>query len=154
MKTGQRIAAAALFALLVAACAADEDVTPADEAQQDADVTVGATDLGDVLVDAEGMTLYIFDNDDGAGVSTCDGQCAESWPPLLVDGEPTGAGVEADLLGTTARDGGGRQVTYDGWPLYRWSGDAEPGDTNGQGFGGVWWAFGAGGEPLRDTGRL
>lgn len=83
-----------------------------------------------------GFTLYVFDNDLAApGTSTCNGGCAATWPPLLVaDGVATGV---ADL-GTIARSDGSMQATHDGRPLYFFSGDSAPGDTNGDGLGGVW----------------
>ena len=94
-------------------------------------------EYGDVLVDSEGMSLYLFTQDEG-GESTCYGDCASAWPPLTVDGEPTaGSGVTAEL-GTTERDDGSTQVTAAGKPLYYYAGDSQPGDTTGQGVGGVW----------------
>jgi predicted lipoprotein with Yx(FWY)xxD motif len=118
---------------------------PADEA--DGDVAVGSTDLGDVLVDGEGMTLYLFEPDD-QGDSTCYDDCAQAWPPLLADGDPVaGEGADEALLGTVERDDGSMQVTYDGWPLYHWSGDEQPGDTNGQGIQDVWWVVAPDGTP-------
>ncbi|NND59439.1 MAG: thiol oxidoreductase, partial [Gammaproteobacteria bacterium] len=83
-----------------------------------------------------GFALYVFDNDLGTGGSTCNGGCATTWPPLLVsDGNPSGAASLASIT----RDDGSTQVTYQGRPLYFYAGDANPGDTNGQGLGGVWW---------------
>lgn len=91
------------------------------------------------LVDAEGMSLYLFLND-AENVSNCYDQCAENWPPLLVEGEPTaGEGVDPELLGTTEREDGQLQVTYNGWPLYYFARDENPGDTNGQAVGDVWY---------------
>lgn len=87
--------------------------------------------LGDFLVDAEGMTLYLFTKDT-ENVSTCYDDCATAWPPLLTDGEVTvGEGLDASLLGTTERTDGATQVTYGGWPLYYWVKDEAPGDTTG-----------------------
>jgi predicted lipoprotein with Yx(FWY)xxD motif len=115
-----------------------------------ATLTVGSTEHGDVLVDADGMTLYVFDPDE-QGPSTCDGDCAASWPPLVVDGDPgAGAGVDAALVGTVDRDDGTVQVTYDGWPLYRWVADGTPGDATGQGVQDVWWVVSPDGTVLRD----
>lgn len=100
-------------------------------------------DLGEILVDAEGMTLYQFDADtQGAGESVCYDDCENNWPPLVIDdGEPTaGNGVTAPLT-TFERDDGSLQVAADGWPLYYWVGDGEPGDTNGQGVNDIWWVL-------------
>lgn len=95
--------------------------------------------LGTVLVDAEGFTLYAF-TPDQAGAPTCTGGCAATWPPAIVTGTPESAGLPG-RLGTVESPTGGMQLTYDGWPLYRYSGDAKPGEANGQGVGGVWFAM-------------
>ena len=98
-------------------------------------VRIGSSDeLGDFLVDANGMTLYMFTNDE-TNVSNCYDQCAVNWPPLLVQaGEVPvpGFGVSGEL-GMTLRDDETLQVTYNGMPLYYWVNDAAPGDTTGQG---------------------
>jgi len=96
-------------------------------------------DLGSILTDSAGMTLYLFTNDDGT--STCYDACATNWPPLLVDGEPTAAADVPGALGTAQRSDGALQVTYDGSPLYYFHTDAAPGDANGQGVGGVWFVI-------------
>jgi predicted lipoprotein with Yx(FWY)xxD motif len=167
MRTGPRLlAAAAALALLVAACGDDDDEPSDQAATQDdggdttstsaaaggeGDVAVAETELGAVLVDAEGNTLYMFDNDSG-GTSSCEDACAEQWPPLETDGEPTaGDGADSALLGTIDRSDGTTQVTYDGLPLYTYAPDGGPGDTTGQGVGGVWWVVAADGEPVRDA---
>ncbi len=114
-------------------------------------VAVGVTALGEVLVDAAGMTLYIFDNDvPSSGVSACTGGCADNWPPLLVEGAPqVGDGLDADLLGLLVRDDESVQVSYAGWPLYTWINDTDPGDTTGQGVNNVWWVISPDGTPIR-----
>jgi len=107
-------------------------------------------ELGDILVDAEGMTLYMFDSDTkGEGASTCYEGCAENWPPLTVDGEPTaGDGVTAELT-TFERDTGETQVAAAGWPLYYFAPDESPGDATGQGVNDVWWVLGPDGSVKR-----
>ena len=100
-----------------------------------------ATDeeFGDFLVGPDGMTLYIFTNDQ-PGVTNCYDQCAVNWPPLmLAEGQALtgGAGVIGEL-GTTERTDGGSQVTYNGWPLYYWVQDSAPGDTTGHLVNDVW----------------
>lgn len=97
--------------------------------------------LGTVLVDHSGLTLYRF-SPDGTGKSTCTGACAMIWPPLTV---PTprvaaGSGITASELGTITRPDGTLQVTFNGMPLYRFSGDKKAGDTTGQGVAGEWFA--------------
>lgn len=153
MRLGRRVALAAVVLLVAAGCGDDEDEPEAVEAEPTAtsgDVALGETSLGEVLVDADGMTLYLFTPDAG-GASTCTGGCAETWPPLTVDGEPAaGDGVDESLLGTVERDDGSTQVTYADHPLYTYAADGEPGDVTGQGVGGKWWVVGADGEAIED----
>jgi predicted lipoprotein with Yx(FWY)xxD motif len=113
-------------------------------------VKVGNTEaLGEFLVDGWGMTLYLFTNDT-PGVSNCYDQCAERWPPLLVEGEPVlGNNIDAALIGTTERTDGTTQLTYNGWPLYYWYEDMAPGDTLGQGVGDVWYVISPAGEMVQ-----
>lgn len=99
-------------------------------------VTENAT-LGAILTTFDGYTVYTFDSDT-AGTSACTGDCANTWPPLPSAGEPTGGAGVTGELGTITRDDGATQVTYDGKPLYMYSSDPSPGDTNGDGFGGLW----------------
>jgi predicted lipoprotein with Yx(FWY)xxD motif len=105
---------------------------------------VGA--LGTVLVTNKGFALYVYAPDAGHHV-TCTGGCATAWPPLLVHAGQTvaaGPGIRPGLLGTDPNPGGGRVVTYRGWPLYTYLGDAAPGHAAGQGAdddGGYWWAM-------------
>jgi predicted lipoprotein with Yx(FWY)xxD motif len=105
-----------------------------------ATVQVAETSLGEVLVDGEGMTLYAF-TQDGDGVPTCSGDCASTWPALLVEGEPTIADpLDPATFSTVDGAEGGTQLKAGAWPLYNFSGDSAPGDVNGQGSGGVWYA--------------
>lgn len=123
---------------------------PPAEEPGGATVAVADTDLGEVLVDDQGMTLYLFEPDEQSA-STCEDECAANWPPFLTDGDPAaGEGADAALLGTTERPDGTTQVTYDGWPLYHFGADEAPGDTNGQGINDVWWMVGPDGEARRD----
>ncbi len=103
---------------------------------------VNAGSLGPVLTDASGKTLYIFTKDQaGSGKSVCNGGCAQAWPPLLLpSGDPVKPqGLSGDLTVIT-RDDGTREVAFNGQPLYYYSKDSAPGDTNGQGVGNVWFA--------------
>lgn len=128
----------------------DDDGDDGEDDAADGAVMLGETSLGEVLVDAEGMTLYMFDPDE-QGDSTCYDQCATAWPPLLADGEPTaGEGADQAMLGTTERTDGTTQVTYDGWPLYYFAQDAAAGDVAGQAVNDVWWVLGADGAPIRE----
>jgi predicted lipoprotein with Yx(FWY)xxD motif len=98
--------------------------------------------LGTYLVAPNGLTLYTLSSDP-ANASTCNGQCAVFWPPLVVaqGGTVTAGGGVAGTVGTFARSDGGTQVSHDGRALYFYGGDAAAGDTNGEGivaFGGTW----------------
>ena len=112
-----------------------------------------AGDLGVVLVDSEGRTLYDFHKDKGSK-SACYGACASAWPPLLTEGNPQAQGAaDRSLLGTTKRSDGTLQVTYKGWPLYTYAGDQEPGEANGNDisqFGAQWYALMPNGEEPGD----
>ena len=80
---------------------------------------------------------------DGMNKSNCSGACAGAWPPVMAQGKLTASnGVKPSDLGTIVRPGGGKQVTYDGHPLYFFAGDSGPGQTHGQAsdsFGAKWW---------------
>jgi predicted lipoprotein with Yx(FWY)xxD motif len=138
--------------LVLAGCDDDDTATDATSALASsgaATVSIGETDLGPVLVDAEGFTLYLFLNDSD-GTSSCTGGCADTWPPVISDAPSGGDGVDGGLLDTTARDDGSSQVTYNGHPLYRYAPDAAPGDTTGQGVGDVWYVVDASGNAVDD----
>ena len=108
-------------------------------------------ELGALLVNADGFTLYDFHKDKG-GKSACYGACAGTWPPLITDGKPQAIkGAMPAKLGTTKRTDGTVQVTYAGHPLYWFSGDTAAGDTNGEGltdFGGAWYAVSPAGKAV------
>jgi predicted lipoprotein with Yx(FWY)xxD motif len=131
--------------------------TPANgeaEASGNAYVALGSSaGLGMVLVESKGFVLYDFHKDEGT-TSACYGACAESWPPLLTEGEPRPSnGASASMLGTTKRKDGTVQVTYDGHPLYTFAGDQKPGEANGNdvsAFGGQWHALKGNGEEAGD----
>ena len=86
----------------------------------------------DTLTAKDGMTLYTFDKDK-AGASVCYDDCAVKWPPYIA-----ADGAEMDGLTTIERKDGAKQWAKDGKPLYFWAGDSAPGETNGDGVGGVW----------------
>jgi predicted lipoprotein with Yx(FWY)xxD motif len=153
----------ALCSLVMAACSDGEEPgdvtpTPSEESESetpepteqptDATVAVEDSDLGEIVVDAEGRTLYVFLVDEGSD-STCYDDCEASWPPLTVDGDPAaGEGIDASLLGTSEREDGSVQVTLDGHPLYYFAADETPDDMNGQGVGDVWYAVSPEGEAI------
>ncbi|MDQ6716438.1 MAG: hypothetical protein M3Z83_10050, partial [Actinomycetota bacterium] len=112
-------------------------------------VHVARTSLGDVVVDASGLTLYMFTKDTkDSGKSSCAGQCLALWPPLFTDGTPTADGVSGTLA-TIATADGRKQVTLNGWPLYYYAKDKAAGDVTGQGVGQVWWVLSKEGQPVQ-----
>jgi predicted lipoprotein with Yx(FWY)xxD motif len=113
--------------------------TPARPASSPVTIAVGSSTLGPIAVDASGHSLYRYDKDiPGSGTSACNGACATAWPPALVSGPATAGPGVTGALGVATRADGTHQVTLDGHPLYRFSGDQNPGDTSGDGFGGIW----------------
>ncbi len=116
----------------------DEEATPAD--QGPGPVTTATTELGDTLVDSEGLTLYGFLPDREAGGPSCNDACADAWPPVLVDSNQLPAGLDPAIFSVMTRDDGTWQLAAGIWPLYRFAGDAAPGDINGQGSGDNWFA--------------
>ena len=95
--------------------------------------------MGEVVQDGDGRTLYRFDKDTpDPAKSTCEGQCAVTWPPVLSNGKPQLQGVDPALVSTVKRADGSEQVTLDGWPLYTYAKDEAPGQWKGQGVGGTW----------------
>jgi predicted lipoprotein with Yx(FWY)xxD motif len=147
----RRIAIGLAILMLVTACstsdAGDETTTTTPPASDPVPtLDVADSSLGEIVVDADGATLYVFVPDAG-GASTCYDQCEENWPPL-VGAVGAGEGIDASLIGTTERTDGSAQVTYAGWPLYYFAGDAAAGETNGQGLNEVWWVVAPDGSAI------
>jgi predicted lipoprotein with Yx(FWY)xxD motif len=142
-----------LVVLAMAGCGGSDNTTATVKPTggSSATVSVANTGLGKALVDSQGTTLYLFEQDTGTK-STCSGGCATQWPPLRASGKPTvGGGLKASLIGTTPRSDGKPQVTYDGHPLYTYVGDNQSGDTNGQGinaFGALWYVLSPNGAAI------
>ena len=131
-----------------AAPSAAPSASAAASASTGATIALKTTSLGTIIVDAQGRTLYKFDNDT-AGKSTCYDQCAANWPALVAAGTPTaGPGLDASKLTTVDRTDGTKQVKYGEFPLYYFAADKAAGDTNGQGKGKIWWVVGADGKPI------
>jgi predicted lipoprotein with Yx(FWY)xxD motif len=150
-------AAVPLIALVAAACgssggrAGASPTPPPTTTAPPATVKVASSSLGQILVDSQGRTLYLFGKDSGT-MSTCSGACATAWPPLRATGQPTaGSGANAALLGATPRADGGTQVTYNGHPVYLFIHDQSPGETNGEGlnaFGASWFVLSPAGDQI------
>jgi predicted lipoprotein with Yx(FWY)xxD motif len=146
----------AVLAVVAAGCGgggatAASSAPPKTASGQAATVGVSNTGIGQILVNSQGLTVYLFKADQGTK-SACMGACAAAWPPLLVAGKPTvGSGVSASLVGTTTRPEGKTQVTYNGHPLYLFAQDQKAGETNGQGvsaFGAAWFALNSAGNQV------
>lgn len=163
---------AAVTALAVTGCGGDDDddsdgaaagtnvateaaaptTTPPAEAGGGTGVTIKTSDsqFGQVLFDGDDQAIYYFDKESGSK-SECYGECAVAWPPVLTEGDPqAGAGAQAGLLGTTQRNDGTTQVTYDGHPLYYYIDDpkGEVDCHNVNEFGGLWLAVQGNGQPV------
>jgi predicted lipoprotein with Yx(FWY)xxD motif len=161
------VAGAVAFALMLAACSNGDgggqtdgggqaggagQATGGDAMSDGATVAVADGDLGPMLVDSQGRTLYMFLADQGSR-STCYEDCASNWPALTAEGRPSASdGIDASTLGTTERTDGSTQVTFEGHPLYRFSGDSSAGDANGEGIGGVWFVVSPHGTPIKASG--
>jgi predicted lipoprotein with Yx(FWY)xxD motif len=149
-----------VFALVVAGCGGGSNSTATageNSASTEGGGTVSGTSisgLGTVLVNSEGLTVYMFAKDNGT-TSSCYGACAQGWPPVIAEGKPSaGEGAMSSQLGTTKRKDGSMQVTYAGHPLYTYAGDTAPGEANGNestAFGGKWSAIEEAGETVAGT---
>ncbi|HXW33124.1 MAG TPA: hypothetical protein VEJ87_00985 [Acidimicrobiales bacterium] len=152
--------------LLAAACSSSSSTTsappakPASTGSSSSSATASskalihtdkAGNVGLVLTNASGLTLYRLTTDHGS--STCNGGCASTWPPLTV---PSGTKITAvsgvgGTFGTITRSDGTLQVTYNGAPLYTFVGDTKPGEANGQGISGIWFAVTPAGSTTGST---
>jgi len=123
----------------------DDDMSD-DMSEGAAGLNLASTDLGDILVDVHGNTVYLF-TPDAQSTPTCLDGCVDNWP-LVVETIEVGDGLDADLLGSVEHPSGVLQATYNGWPLYYFASDAAAGDTNGQGVGDVWFVIDAAGNAI------
>jgi predicted lipoprotein with Yx(FWY)xxD motif len=152
------LAGAAALTLALSACDAGDYTTARDAAPVGTSSSggtvaptgglgTGVTSVGTVVT-SDGFTVYRFANDKTApSTSTCTGACEVKWPPVHGDGQPALQGIPSGLVGTVGRPDGTQQLTLNGWPLYRFAGDAKPGEAKGEGVGGTWAAMGANGSP-------
>lgn len=142
--------AAAPAATQEAPAAEEAEATETEEEAEPAGTTIrlGDSQFGQVIFDRPGQAIYLFDKET-TDESQCYDDCAEEWPPVLTEGEPrVGEGLDESLVGTTERDDGTTQVTYNGHPLYYYAheGRDEVRCHNVPGFGGVWYALNADGD--------
>ena len=95
-------------------------------------------ELGKILTDGMGFTLYYFTKDALPDTSLCTGGCVTNWPLFYAENPKLGEGLDMEDFGVIEHPEGGMQTTYKGWPLYYWKNDLNPGETNGEGVGNVW----------------
>jgi predicted lipoprotein with Yx(FWY)xxD motif len=116
-------------------------------------VVSSSEQFGNILTDSEGMTLYLFTKDK-PGKSVCYDGCAKTWPPQTIEETANGPSARPKVtaqLGAIERKNGSMQVTIADHPLYYYAGDEKPGDTSGQGLGGVWFVVGPDGQKKTQT---
>jgi len=155
-----RLAGAAAITLAVAACGGSDSsgsTTPTSpdssmQGSSGAVLGVASTSLGDVLVDGQGLTVYML-TADSPKHSSCSSDCLEYWPPVAApsSGAPSVSGISA-TLGVTKSTTGESMLTANGWPLYTFANDEAPGDVEGQGvqtFGGTWYVLSPAGQPIK-----
>lgn len=146
--------------IVLSACGSDDDTADAGAAETDTAeattpaasgdlVSTGSTDLGSVLVDEAGLSLYGFLPDE-LGAPTCGGACADAWPPLTAPSAELPDGLDSGIFTVVDGIDGGFQLAAGGWPLYRFAGDATAGDITGQGSGGSWFLVGPDGSLISD----
>jgi predicted lipoprotein with Yx(FWY)xxD motif len=111
-----------------------------------------AFDLGQMLVDGTGYTIYRYDRDSAnPSRSNCNGACATEWIPVSAGGNLPPIGVDQGLVGQITRDDGTSQLTLAGWPLYHYTGDGEPAETSGQGIDQAWYPIAPDGKKITLT---
>lgn len=149
MGTTRWAVAVAVGILGLAGCGSDEVPTGSVAGSSAADrsseasgavLTTADSPLGEIVVDGDGRTVYVFDEDvAGSGESACSGDCLATWPAVTADSESPGADGVTGEIGTITRDDGTMQLTLAGMPLYSYAGDSQPGDVTGQAVGGIRW---------------
>ena len=147
------IAAAAVAAILLTRTSTPAAPSAPAPAATAPSVRVAQTKLGRIIVNGQGRTLYLYMKDRGTK-SACSRRCMQVWPPATVSGAPVaGPGVAAAKLTTTRGAGNGRQLVYNGHPLYTLSADVRPGQINGEGFLGTWFVISAEGKRIGKLSR-
>ncbi|MFF1251922.1 hypothetical protein ACFVYC_05435 [Pseudarthrobacter sp. NPDC058329] len=140
---------AATTAAPATSSAAPNATSPAPTAAAGVDLMIASSSLGDIVVDAKGMSLYYFTKDvKDSGTSACTEGCLTAWPPLLTTSdEPKVEGVTG-TVGTITTPEGAKQVTLNGMPLYYYVKDTKAGDILGQGVNDVWYLADPAGEMI------
>jgi predicted lipoprotein with Yx(FWY)xxD motif len=152
------VAGLAVATAALAACGSSAASTPtsgsgsssAPAAASASGIKTVSTSHGTVLASSAGHTLYWFAIDTPAK-SNCNGQCASYWPPVPASAKAAAGVSLPDAFGSVKRDDGSRQLSYDGHPLYTYTGDTAAGQVNGNGIsasGGLWWAMTPSGAKL------
>jgi predicted lipoprotein with Yx(FWY)xxD motif len=134
-----------------ASASASEGASASTAAGGAVELKVATSDLGEILTDGTGKTLYMFTPDEG-GTPKCYEQCAENWPPLVASDAASvsaGTGLDSSKIELVDRTDGTKQVKYGEYPLYYFAADAAAGDTNGQGLNSKWYVVGTDGEPIK-----
>ena len=148
------VEATATTAAMVESPSGETTSTAAPETQRDTSIRISATTSTGVrepfLVDQTGRTIYLYTQDTpDSGTSACTDTCATTWLPVSVTGVPTaGSGVNSRMLGVIPRSDDKMQATYNGWPLYYYSGDRTIGAKNGQGLDNSWFLVSAAGNAI------
>ena len=161
------IAMAAAAALALSACNSDDpgtgtpgygdDMSPSPTTSitnpgsaDGASLMTADSEFGTIVVDGNGMVVYQYDADtQGSGASSCSAGCLANWPPVPGGADaPTLEGITGEVTTITGTDGN-PQLALNGWPLYYYAGDTNPGDTAGQAISAVWWVISPAGEPIR-----
>jgi predicted lipoprotein with Yx(FWY)xxD motif len=157
-RTSSTILGAVIVALALAGCATSGGTssgssgsgsTSSSPSAAAKDAGVASTKFGSVIVDGKGMTAYFFNKDTAnSGTSACTGQCATLWQAITsTSATPSVSGVTATVA-TITGVAGGKQITINGRPIYTYSKDTAPGDTNGEGVGGLWYVVSPSGQEI------
>jgi predicted lipoprotein with Yx(FWY)xxD motif len=108
-------------------------------AETSVQLVISSGPYGEILMDSDYRSLYRFQLEDKGTITCYEAPCVASWPPVILtaDAPLPGGGIGPEM-GAVTRPDGTRQLTFRGWPLYRFRGDLKPGTANGDGVGGVW----------------
>lgn len=164
MKKHLGVLIALVLALFLAACGGSPGTSPttagpaptsdasAPGTPAAAELTTASTSAGEIVVDAEGMSVYIFTKDvKDSGKSACEGPCVAAWPAVTTTSDSPAVDGVTGTVGTITAADGKKQVTLNGLPLYYFAQDTDPGDIKGQGVNDVWYLVGPDGEMIKDA---